>query len=539
MKIDKTIGIVSLLALIPVLPYTVLGYSGHDFQFHAASWMDLRNAWAGGRWTPGWAEKAEFTLGDPHFCFYPPISFSAGALLTLLLTLQASPAAFVWLTFFTSGMAMYIASKPFVPAEHRLWAALLYMFGPYALIVSVVRFAAGEMLVQAWLPLILLWLYGAIWKKQTRAMVLLGCLLGLSWLTNIPASLVILYGLLAVTAFWSLEQRSAESILRLMLAELLAGMLAAFYLVPVWLEQKWISVGNLGWTDTRQFLLFMSHIDSGQSFDIATCWVIAVLEVLMIAWCLWKRSKRFEDNHAVRSWTYLALVSFFFQLPLSLFLWQHLPELRLVQFPFRFLPLSGAALPLILLAEGTRPALRKQVVALVGLMTFLILGGHSLKQYKISQHSPRLSELESRWGQDGYQGVPEYVPAGTPFMTAAALAPGVVRNTTPQSGCKVSGETRGYDTRKFMTDSEGICRVRLATLFYPYWFAVDETGKSLPATEGADGLLLVTAPAGKHTVRVEFRPVSAARTAWRAVSLVSALLVAPGLAFSLCSPKLR
>lgn len=90
-----------------------------------------------------------------------------------------------------------------------------------------------------------------------------------------------------------------------------------------------------------------------------------------------------------------------------------------------------------------------------------------------------------------------------------------------------------------MTDSEGICRVRLATLFYPYWFAVDETGKSLPATEGADGLLLVTAPAGKHTVRVEFRPVSAARTAWRAVSLVSALLVAPGLAFSLCSPKLR
>ena len=299
MKTGKSIALIAALAVLPVLPYLLFGYAGQDFEFHVTSWMELRNAWLAGHLAPGWASHANFGLGDPHLVLYPPISFLIGGILSLLLTLQIAPAVYIWLALTLAGAAMYRASRLFVAEQDRLAAAILYMLSPYLVTTALVRFAAAELLVQAWLPFIFLYFYRSMWLKSRRATILLGVLLALSWLTNIPESLILLYSLLAVAGLCAWNQRSAAPLLRFIIAESIAGTLAAFYLLPLWFERRWINQVGLIRSDPRSLLLFMRRVSHGpETLKVFkySCWLFAVAGFVLIVACVWKRCSASEGR---------------------------------------------------------------------------------------------------------------------------------------------------------------------------------------------------------------------------------------------------
>ena len=178
MKLDKAVLGILLLALAPVAVQMLVGYGGHDFRQHVASWMELRDLWHAGQFHPGWAPRAAFTLGDARFLYYPPVPFTVGTGLAMLLPFAAVPAAYVWLTFALSGLAMYFACRDFVAVEDRWKAAVMYMASPYLLTTSLVRFAAAEVLTLVWLPLILLYFYRAVWLRSRRSTIFGFCGVG-------------------------------------------------------------------------------------------------------------------------------------------------------------------------------------------------------------------------------------------------------------------------------------------------------------------------------------------------------------------------
>jgi len=443
----------------------------------------------------------------------------------MLMPLRGVPAFFVWLVTALSGVTMYFASRDFVPRRDRLAAAALYMLSPYLVTTALVRFAAGELLVQMLLPLILLFFYRVVWLHQSRAVWQLGAVLGISWFTNVPESVALFYMLLIVAVIFGGMQRSVFPVALVVVAQALAAALASFYLAPLWVERRWINEVGIIRFDPRRLLLFMPY--SGGAAETLkvfkySCWLFACVIMLLVVLNWVKGARPVEGENASRTWRYLAVVAFLFQLPIALVLWRHLPQLWLVAFPFRFLPVMGAAVPLVLLANGSARVYRRLAYCLVAAMTVVPLLEHVRTQVTASTRMPKFSDLEQRWRTGGYEGMPEFVPSGAIRPHGASEVPPL---RSEASNCRVGPGRVAADQFSFYVTSDVSCWIQVPVFAYPYWHAKAADGSRVALGSSADHLLLVAVTPGEHEVRLTFERLSLVRTVSTAVSLAATFAI--------------
>ena len=339
---------------------------GHDFDFHLVSWFDALNAWRHGILYPHWAPSANYGAGEPRFVFYSPLTWMMGAALGRVLPWTLVPVALTFLLLAGTGLATRALAREALGDGAATLAGCAALFSGYALFTAYERSAFAELAGGFWIPLVLLFALAqsSNWPQRHRSQRrMLAALLALAvagaWLSNPTVGVMACYLLAAVALVRLLLSGRGRRCCAPRLARSLGMGLVAIYLVPAAWEQRWVDIHQVT-EDPGQTLennwLFAVHADPALAYHDQVLHTVSMIAVVMIALALggllvcWLRGRLPGER---RWWIPLALIPvavLLLQFPFSRPLWNLLPELRFLQFPWRWLVVLEAPMAIFLAA---------------------------------------------------------------------------------------------------------------------------------------------------------------------------------------------
>jgi hypothetical protein len=520
------------------LPYFWLGTaSGHDFEFHAPSWLDVAYQWKQGVYFPRWTAWTNHSFGEPRFIFYPPLSWLLGAALTLVLPDAAVPIAYIVLVQTFAGLVAYLLLRHLVARRAAVLGAAFYVINPNTLLLTYIRSDFAEQLACAFLPLLLLAtlrLCGQLDDSPSRfsSVASFSLWFAIIWLCNAPAAVISSYSVCLLIAWAAFFQRSLRPVARGVAGLLLGFGLAAFYIVPAAYEQRWVNIGQAlasGLLPAQNFL-FTSITDVEHTWFnwIASICTLSLMLLLALAALA---SRRFSADNSARRSTALSFLllggaATFLTLPWSAPLWNLLPKLRFVQFPWRWISILAliASCFLAFVVERRRGWIWFGALLLLSLPLAQFLAANTW--WDPDEMPTQRDAIESGHGFDGTD---EYDPVGDDHLdlpVGAPLAKALPADsggaTPPKTEIRVDRWTSEQKLVHVVAQSDA--RIALRVLNYPAW-RVELNGQLIHPERMDDvNQMVVPVNAGESEIRVVF-----ARTLDRqigdAVSAVSAVFL--------------
>jgi hypothetical protein len=494
------LGAVCFLALTPLFWRGIP--SGHDFEFHLFSWMEVHSQWKQGIIYPRWAALAHWGYGEARFLLYPPASWTLGAALGAILPWKLVPGAYCWIALTLAGVSMHRLAREWLPAPDALFAAALYAVNPYHLVIVYWRSAFAELLAAALLPLLLLCVL-RLKAPGFRAVLWLGLILAAAWLTNAPAAVMIHYSVAALAVLLAVLERSWRPITRAALAVALGAGLASFYLIPAVYETRWVNINEVlspGVRPQDNFLFTKIADPEHNRFNLMVS-TVAAAEIAALALALWFsrvwRARQKSPWILLSCWGGMATIV---MVSITNLLWQHLPKLRFVQLPWRWLLCLNAALAMLLTMATTRWSSR----ALAGAA---LLGVVAIVAYRIQQpwwdSASDVAEMRDAVSEGtGYEGTDEYVPTGADPYELKKDQPMV----TDASGTSKRAQLLewGPVEKRFVVHAGGPELLTLRLFNYPAW-EVTVNGKPVETqTAEVTGQMMILVTPGRNDVRVRF-----------------------------------
>jgi hypothetical protein len=524
--------LIAAAAFAVEIPFFFRGLpSGHDFEFHLYGWLDVLGQWKQGIVYPRWAALAQFGYGEPRFIFYPPASWSLGAGLSAIFPWTIVPSIYIWLVLVGAGVSMFLLARQWFDRRDATFAAVFYAVNPYHLVIVYWRSAFAELLASSLLPLLLLLVLRAD-EKGRRVAVLLALVLASAWMVNVPAAVMIHYSVALLMVVMAWQRRSWRVLVTGAIAVVLGAALAAFYLLPASYEQRWINIAEVvgaGLRPVDSFLFAHTTDVEHDAFNrVPSC--IATAEILLTIAAAWAaRRWRGRDGGLWLSLVAWAGACTLLMLAISNPLWNVLPKLRFVQFPWRFLLCLGVPFTL-LTVMGFRRWTARVAVYLAMLCMFGFVWRHF--QAPWWDQPADLREMQDNMATGvGYEGTDEYLPLGADAESIDKAARRVTVDGAAQAAIQVSEWKTQH--RVFAAEMLAPDHLVLRLFNYPAW-RVEVNGKIVTAgSREGTGQMLVPVEAGANRVQITFirtwdRKVGA-WTSVLAILMVLMLLLKPSV----------
>jgi hypothetical protein len=539
---------VSLLIVAPFLWRGIA--SGHDFEFHATSWLDVAAQWKQGILYPRWTEWANHGFGEPRFLFYPPLSWLLAPALSFLVRWDYVPVVFIILVQTFAGVSTFAFARRLVPRSSALFAAVCYTANPNALLMIYFRSDYAELLASAFFPLLFLaalQLANIVEAPSTpwpRTLIFFSAAFAAVWLSNAPAGVMATYSVALLFAWAAFNQRSGNPLLRGTAGLALGFGFAAFYLVPAAYEQRWVNIAQAlspGLLPSENFLYTATNDPEHTLFNhIASTIAVAMIVFTGIAAIVVRRRFAYPDASQARRqiWSALLLLTAFatvLMLRPSSIAWQLLPKLRFVQFPWRWMSILTIPLAYFLAAAFSRRRFRSLwIIAAAGLTvgTAVFLVQHTW--WDDEEFSTLRAAMD---GGQGFDGTDEYDPIGDDHYNLPAKAPraqllpsaedaeGQPQKATPKTPevtierWEVAVERWTPENKIVNVESAHPGRVALRLLNYPAW-QVEVNGSRIQPGQAEDsGQMILPVPTGQSRIIVNF-----ARTPDRTIGGILSLL---------------
>ncbi len=524
-----TLLLVAAAGLGLLVPFMLFGNaSGHDFEFHLASWMDVVHQWHQRVLYPRWAELANWGYGEPRFIFYPPLSWILGAGLSLVFPWPMVPGAYYWIAMMLAGACMFRLAREWLPPSDAGFAALIYAVNPYHQLHIYWRSDFAELLASAVLPLVILYAFRA-GGGDRGALPPLALVLAGVWLMNAPAAVVATYTVALVLTVTAVERRNMRGLWIGTAALALSFGIAAFYIVPAAYEQRWVNIGETlasGLRPSDNFLFTWTNDPEHTFFNFRVS-KIAVAEMLVAAVTIFAARPLRRNRDAW--WVLIAVLaaSALLMLPISGVAWRFLPKLRFVQFPWRWLLMMNVTLAVFVAAAVSRCG---RIWLWGGCAALVILCGVLLAQHAWWDSDGVEDLHQSILAQGhGYFGVDEYGTSGSDHYDLDQKAPRV--SVLPAAAHAEVHIERWRANRKLLTvRAAQPVTLALRLLNFPAW-RVTINGRAAQALSRENtSQMLISVPVGLSRVEVHF-----ARTPDRllgGVISIIALALWLGLAFA-------
>src|SRR5579872_1139626 len=534
------------ISLAIVSPFFWLGNAtGHDFQYHAASWLDAAGQWKEGILYPRWTEWANYGFGEPRFIFYPPISWMLGAALGSVVPWNRVPIVFIVFVQTFAGLSAFALARRVLPQRAALFCAACYAANPYALLIVYMRSDFAELLANAFFPLLFIAAFQIcelLGSRQAlcepvlrRAIAGFALVFALIWLSNAPAGVIASYSTAILFGFAAAKRKTWRPALYGVAGLAVGFCLCGFYLLPAAYEQRWVNIAqalSTGLLPSENFLYTAINDPEHTLFN----WIASSIAVLMIVLAglaaLAVRPRDEESNGTMSSklWSGLVLLAGLATLSMFRFtsiFWEHLPKLLFVQFPWRWMSLLAVAFALFLGSVMSR----RRWGWVWAVATFALISGTGVvlvhRGWWDTQDIPELQEAIANGS--GFDGTDEYDPAGddhTNIPTKSTEVTVVDTDSIPGPNTKPRIQVDRWspeDKEVFVSAPEPFF-LGLRLLNYPAWRA-EVNGATVAPGRGDDfNQMIVPVPAGESHVRVRFVRTWD-RTLGGAFSLAGALIV--------------
>ncbi len=503
---------------------------------------------------PRWCGDFAGGFGMPYFVFYSPLVYYVSEFFHLLgLGIVDSLKCMIILGIFTGGIGMFVFTNSIWGKYGAFVSSISFIYAPYRMVNLYIRGDLAEAFAMSVCPFILYFFYRLILKKRFVDLAAASGFYAILIFTHNCTALIFSAFLLLVVGFVTLQNRDWKGLFLSLSAIIWAYALGAVFWFPALWEKKWVNI-HLIYSDPaldfhNQFVSLCRLFSPIWSFEVGLGGVnhpfqIGAPHVLLTIFSFWFIMK--SDFHKFRKerelWLFfllLTILGIFLTNAASMVVWESIPLMKYLQFPYRFLTMI--TLTVSVLAGGLfcffskDSAAIKQLLQMVLAIIIVISGAQYCKvkgYYRIDEEwlKPEFVRMDggtvsayNREPMDRIIDYGEYLPKSVKRLPDKSSAGKVF---VARGDAIINNLNIWMQKYTFEVIAAESSEIVVGSFFYPSWEGrLDD--KKIPLFTNEEGLIHLVVPKGKSEIEIFFGE-SSVRKAAKYISLMSFLVMAIG-----------